>query len=64
VAAKHGEVLPELPQPTHHYQVWNKLDMKYDNKETGKPIRTMVGTALHPTVTISDAIDDLPAFDW
>ncbi|KAF9566963.1 S-adenosyl-L-methionine-dependent methyltransferase [Agrocybe pediades] len=65
VAAKHDEILPDLPQATHHYET-KTLDIKAENNKvvSESPIRTTPGTALHPTVTIEDAIGDLPLFDW
>ncbi|KAJ3535295.1 hypothetical protein NMY22_g6555 [Coprinellus aureogranulatus] len=67
VAALHGYPLPELPQPSHDYECTTLsvgLPYAVDSKETIRPIRVTPGTALHPTVTIDDAIGDLPRFDW
>lgn len=69
VAAEEGQVLPELPQPTHEFPVVNPLQIKHpkqDNRTTHtiRPIRTTKGTAAHPFVTIESAIGDLPRFDW
>ncbi|RXW18572.1 hypothetical protein EST38_g7283 [Candolleomyces aberdarensis] len=61
-----GYPLPDLPQPSHAYE-GPSLEIKlpyYLGKEPVKPIRVTPGTALHKTVTIEDAIGDLPAFDW
>ena len=69
IAAEEGQVLPELPQPTHEFPVVNQLQIKHpkqDNRtpHTIRPIRTTKGTAAHPFVTIESAIGDLPRFDW
>lgn len=69
IAAEEGQVLPELPQPTHEFPAVNPLQIKHpeqDNRmaHTIRPIRTAKGTAAHPSVTIEDAIGDLPRFDW
>ena len=69
IAAEEGQVLPELPQPTHEFPVVNQLQIKHpkqDNRtsHTIRPIRTTKGTAAHPFVTIEAAIGDLPRFDW
>ena len=69
VAAEEGQVLPELPQPTHEFPVVNQLQIKHpkqDNRtsHTIRPIRTTKGTAAHPFVTIESAIGDLPRFNW
>ena len=69
IAAEEGQVLPELPQPTHEFPVVNVLQIKHpkqDNRTTHtiRPIRTTKGTAAHPFVTIESAIGDLPRFDW
>ena len=69
IAAEEGQVLPELPQPTHEFPVVNALHIKHpkqDNRtsHTIRPIRTTSGTAAHPFVTIEAAIGDLPRFDW
>jgi len=69
IAAEEGQVLPELPQPTHEFPVVNQLQIKHpkqDNRtmHTIRPIRTTKGTAAQPFVTIESAIGDLPRFDW
>ncbi|KAF8913180.1 S-adenosyl-L-methionine-dependent methyltransferase [Gymnopilus junonius] len=65
VAAKHDKVLPELPQPTHDFPDSKIFTIKYDaSQDPISPIRMAHGTALHPVVTIEDAIGDLPRFDW
>lgn len=80
IAALDGTPLPALPQPTHDFpkeffkntnsDVTYKttpstsLSIVYPNKKRIQPIRSANGTALHPCVTIGDAIDDLPRFDW
>ncbi|KIM47705.1 hypothetical protein M413DRAFT_15837 [Hebeloma cylindrosporum] len=65
IAAKDGDILPELPQPTHDFPDSQTLDIKIGRgKEKIVPIRTAHGTAAHSFVTIGDAISDLPRFDW
>jgi len=65
VAAKEGQILPELPQPTHDFPDSQTLDIKVGRgKDKISPIRTAHGTAPHRFVTIEDAISDLPRFDW
>ncbi|KAJ7116840.1 S-adenosyl-L-methionine-dependent methyltransferase [Mycena crocata] len=66
VAARHGLPLPAMPQPTHDFEVVNQLKMRlpYHNKPQVVPIRTTRGTMLHASVSIDDAIGDLPQFDW
>jgi hypothetical protein len=57
--------LPELPQPTHDFPDSQTLDIKIGiGKEKICPIRSAHGTAAHRSVTIEDAISDLPRFDW
>lgn len=63
-AAKHGNPLPNLPQPTHDFPLADSLKISLSNGSTIEPIRTMMGTAPHPFVTVDDAIGDLPRFDW
>lgn len=80
IAALDGTPLPALPQPTHDFPKEffkntnsdvsykttpsTSLSIIYPNKKRIQPIRSANGTALHPCVTIGDAIDDLPRFDW
>ncbi|PPQ86962.1 hypothetical protein CVT25_009784 [Psilocybe cyanescens] len=65
VAAKQGQVLPSLPQPTHDFPDSKILSIKFDDKQDAiAPIRMAHGTARNPCVTIEDAIGDLPRFDW
>jgi DNA (cytosine-5)-methyltransferase 1 len=66
IGALSGHPLPDLPQPSHAY-AGPSLDIKfpyYLEKQLIKSIRVTPGTALHRTVTIEDAIGDLPPFDW
>uniref|UniRef100_A0A0W0FRZ2 Cytosine-specific methyltransferase n=1 Tax=Moniliophthora roreri TaxID=221103 RepID=A0A0W0FRZ2_MONRR len=63
VAAKHGLKLPDLPRPTHDFP----RPIPPINLSVGasiKPVVFVQGTALHPSVSINDAIEDLPPFDW
>ncbi|KAJ7687355.1 S-adenosyl-L-methionine-dependent methyltransferase [Mycena rosella] len=66
VAAHHGLELPQMPQPTHDFEVVNQLKIKlpYNHKPSILPIRTTRGTMPHGSVSIEDAIGDLPQFDW
>ncbi|KAJ3571618.1 hypothetical protein NP233_g3648 [Leucocoprinus birnbaumii] len=64
IAAKGDLPLPDLPQPTHDFPQTNRLAMTMPNGDIIRPIRTNVGTAPHPFVSIEDAIGDLPKFDW
>ncbi|KAJ1575926.1 hypothetical protein NDA11_003034 [Ustilago hordei] len=65
LASKDEVTLPNLPQPTHeflgrpaHTFLWE------DGSETTyNSASTLVGATL-PAVTASDAISDLPVFDW
>lgn len=63
MAALDGLPLPSLPQPTHDFPQTSRLQMNL-RKEEIQPIKAENGVALHPCVTIDDAIDDLPRFDW
>ncbi|KAF7347516.1 Mitogen-activated protein kinase [Mycena venus] len=66
VAARHGLPLPDMPQPTHDFEVTNQLRMQlpYNNKPRVAPIRTTRGTAAHGSISIEDATGDLPPWDW
>ncbi|KAJ7776611.1 S-adenosyl-L-methionine-dependent methyltransferase [Mycena maculata] len=65
VAARHGLPIPNVPQPTHDFPVVNHLRIRFPfHKEPIEPIRTTRGTMAHPSVSIADAIGDLPQFDW
>jgi DNA (cytosine-5)-methyltransferase 1 len=64
MAALDGHPLPSLPQPTHDFPQTNRLQINLRNGELIQPIKAENGVALHPFVTIDDAIDDLPRFDW
>ncbi|KAJ7608113.1 S-adenosyl-L-methionine-dependent methyltransferase [Mycena polygramma] len=65
VAARHGQPLPDMPQPTHDFEVANSLRMRmpYGHKLYACPIRTTRGRAPHRQVSVGDAIGDLPSFD-
>ncbi|TFK42046.1 S-adenosyl-L-methionine-dependent methyltransferase [Crucibulum laeve] len=64
ILAKRHIPLPKLPQPTHDFPGATSLQIKFPNGNIIRPIRTTEGTALHPAVTIDDAISDLARFDW
>ena len=67
IAAKGGHSLPEFPQPTHDYPDAKDHAIKYNDGESWvkiNPVRATRGIAMHPVVTIRDAIGDLPLFDW
>ncbi|KAK7038814.1 hypothetical protein VNI00_010444 [Paramarasmius palmivorus] len=87
IAAKMGSFLPDLPQPTHDFDMRGTLSVHLDfekdidaeesqqedneNKRNRKkvsrrmiPIDTTRGVALHPAVSVKDAIGDLHMFDW
>ncbi|KAJ7665420.1 S-adenosyl-L-methionine-dependent methyltransferase [Mycena polygramma] len=66
IAARHGLPLPDMPQPTHDFEVTNHLRMRmpYNHKPQVSPIRTTRGRAAHAHVSIEDAIGDLLPFDW
>jgi DNA (cytosine-5)-methyltransferase 1 len=64
IAAQSGWPLPELPQPSHDFPVTDALAIKLPIGEVIRPIRTAMGTAPHPFVTVGDAIGDLARFDW
>lgn len=63
MGALDGLPLPNLPQPTHYFPETNNLPIDLGG-EIIRPIKAKNGAALHPFVTIDDAIDDLPWFDW
>ncbi|KAK7058661.1 hypothetical protein VNI00_002297 [Paramarasmius palmivorus] len=64
IAAKHGLQLPNLPYPTHAFPLRQTPSITLANKSSIRPILFQKGSALHPSVTINDAISDLPQFDW
>ncbi|KAJ7755004.1 hypothetical protein DFH07DRAFT_822537 [Mycena maculata] len=65
VAARHGLPLPDMPQPTHDFEVVNQLRIKFPfQREAVGTLRTTRGTMAHPSVSVEDAIGDLPPFDW
>ncbi|KAF8899291.1 S-adenosyl-L-methionine-dependent methyltransferase [Infundibulicybe gibba] len=64
IGAQEGFSLPELPQPTHDFPPVHGLHIKMPQGGSIHPIRTTIGVASHPPVTIDDAIGDLPRFDW
>ncbi|KAJ6513941.1 S-adenosyl-L-methionine-dependent methyltransferase [Mycena vitilis] len=58
IAARHGQPLPDMPQPTL------RMRMPYGHQLYACPIRTTRGRAPHRQVSVGDAIGDLPSFDW
>ncbi|EEB96813.1 hypothetical protein MPER_03983, partial [Moniliophthora perniciosa FA553] len=99
VAAKMGSPLPEIPAPTHDFELVSSMPIRFGfededeerdeeqeeeqqpqgrrakrkgkNKRKPKkwsrimrPVDTRRGRALHSSVSINDAIWDLPRFDW
>lgn len=64
VAAKHGQPLPQLPQPTHAFPTVDALGIDLPIGHHIRPILTQPGYAPHQFVSIDDAISDLPRFDW
>jgi len=59
-----GQVLPELPQPSHTFPQVDKLEIKLSHGNSITPVITRKGLAARNFVTIEDAISDLPQFDW
>ncbi|KAF9469568.1 S-adenosyl-L-methionine-dependent methyltransferase [Collybia nuda] len=65
IAAVDGQPLPKLPEPSHDFPVVHNLTIKHPiDDEPIRPVCPDRGTAPHPSVTIDDAIGDLPRFDW
>ncbi|KAF9268448.1 S-adenosyl-L-methionine-dependent methyltransferase [Marasmius fiardii PR-910] len=64
VASKIGQPLPQLPQPTHDFINVSSLPIRLANDYVTRPIITTRGRALHSAVNITDAISDLPRWDW
>ncbi|KAJ6520196.1 S-adenosyl-L-methionine-dependent methyltransferase [Mycena sanguinolenta] len=66
VAALHGQPLPDMPQPTHDFEVTHQLrvQLPYSHRPRIGPIRTSRGRAPHPAVSVEDAIADLLQWDW
>lgn len=66
IAAREGLTLPSLPRPTHDFLgkavvrfYWSDGDgTSHATESSGVP------TAVLPAVTVMDAINDLPMFDW
>ncbi|KAJ7784448.1 S-adenosyl-L-methionine-dependent methyltransferase [Mycena metata] len=70
VAAKRGHKLPELPTPTHAFFKTGR-DWKFPLRKSDRIRRSNRSNtdeenvyAAHPAITVDDAIDDLPKFDW
>ncbi|KAJ7025347.1 S-adenosyl-L-methionine-dependent methyltransferase [Mycena alexandri] len=70
LAAKRGHKLPELPTPTHAFFKAGR-DWKFPLRKSDRIRRSIQSKtdeqhiyAAHPPVTVDDAIDDLPKFDW
>ncbi|KAH9932061.1 S-adenosyl-L-methionine-dependent methyltransferase [Epithele typhae] len=67
IAAKQGQPLPQMPQPTHSSLFNESLEIHLPDPDITDPIRPILttnGTAAHRYVCIEDAIGDLPSFDW
>lgn len=65
LAARKDVVLPQLPQPTHQFLGKKAYSFSWTDAEgrqhTAQRARSV---AMLPAITVSDAIDDLPVFDW
>ncbi|EPQ59985.1 S-adenosyl-L-methionine-dependent methyltransferase [Gloeophyllum trabeum ATCC 11539] len=64
IAARRDQTLSSFPQPTHDFPPSDNLDIKGPSGEVFQQIRITRGTAPHRAVTVNDAINDLPRFDW
>ncbi|KAH9901025.1 S-adenosyl-L-methionine-dependent methyltransferase [Cubamyces lactineus] len=64
IAALQGHQLPQLPQPTHDFPLKDALEIKFPNQTAIQPILTLNGTAPCKYVSVTEAIGDLPEFDW
>lgn len=64
MAAKLGLVLPQLPEPLYNFSIKDSLKVNLPHALTLNPINTEDGIALFSSVTVGDAISDLPRFDW
>ncbi|KAK7465308.1 hypothetical protein VKT23_005287 [Stygiomarasmius scandens] len=64
IAAKLGLMLPSLPQPTHDFPSGKRLNIQLSNGTTISPIRSCRGTAAHKFISVKDATEDLPLWDW
>ncbi|KAI0652489.1 S-adenosyl-L-methionine-dependent methyltransferase [Trametes meyenii] len=65
VASKEKHPLPNLPQPTHSFELKETLEIKLPNCcPPIQPILTKEGTAPLKFVSIEAAINDLPDFHW
>jgi DNA (cytosine-5)-methyltransferase 1 len=62
--AKRGYPLLAAPQPTHDFPQTHKLEVRFPNGDIAPTVRAEEGTAPFKFVTIDDAINDLPRFDW
>jgi DNA (cytosine-5)-methyltransferase 1 len=65
IAARSGYPLPAtLAQPTHYCPSRRSLDVPLPHEQAMRSATVPRGTATFPPVTIEDAIDDLPRFNW
>ncbi|KAF6767187.1 C-5 cytosine methyltransferase [Kalmanozyma brasiliensis GHG001] len=65
LAARADVTLPSLPKPTYHFLGKAATSFTWtDGHGTSHAAERPDTAALLPTVTVLDAIDDLPAFDW
>ncbi|SNX87885.1 related to Cytosine-specific methyltransferase [Melanopsichium pennsylvanicum] len=65
IAAMKDLTLPSLPQPTHHFLGRAAFRFAWeDGNDRLHTIGVVPAPALLPAVTVSDAINDLPVFDW
>lgn len=66
LAARADFALPRLPKPTHHFLGRQAACFSWSsgNSESHSATRSSANAAVLPSVTVSDAISDLPVFDW
>ncbi|KAF4607079.1 hypothetical protein EYR38_001136 [Pleurotus pulmonarius] len=64
IAARMGNPLPSLPQPSHYFPSNDSLTITSPIGVKISPIIQTMGSYAHPFVTVGDAISDLPRFDW
>ena len=69
IAAKDNLQLPSFPTPTHEFPVPDRMEIHPSGEPDGNTLRLfhpqeLQHTGLHSYVTIKDAIEDLPYFDW
>ncbi|CAL1693859.1 unnamed protein product [Somion occarium] len=64
VAAQNHLQLPAFPTPTHEFPLHDALEIKPPDILPLRPMITVDGSAPYKYVTVQDAIEDLPIFDW